>query len=129
MAKLIRLVSIAASTLVALSFALFAVDELDRGSKAQQEKLGDRLDAPAPPASEERARERGHGSVRELVDDANDVLLAPFEGVVSGSDSEWVRHGVTALLAFLAYGLALRLLANWLPRARRPQPLGWDTPR
>jgi hypothetical protein len=119
MAKLIHLVAVTASVLVALGFVLFAIDELDRGSKAQQEKLADRLSEPAPEAAEERVRERKHDSVRELVDDANDVLLTPFKGVVD-SDDPWVSRGIPTLLALLIYGVGLAMLANYLPQARTP---------
>lgn len=122
MAGLLRLASTAATIVVALGFVLFAVDATREGSSETVARIAD-------PGFDEQARERESSGPRELVDDANDVLLAPFEGVVAGSNSEWVRHGVSALLAFLAYGLALRLLANSLPRGRRPEPLGWDTPR
>jgi hypothetical protein len=110
-------VAVAASTLVALGFAMFAVDELDKGSKAQQELLGQSTGQPAPSAAVERKRERHQGDVRELVDDANDVLLAPFTGVLN-SDSAWAKRGVPALLALLAYGLGLNLLANYLPQQK-----------
>lgn len=122
MAGLLRLASTLATLLVALGFVLFAVDQVRDGSAVTVARIAN------DPAAE-RARERDHGQLRELVDDANDVLLKPFAGLVSSSGSRWVQHGVPALLALLAYGLLLRLLANWVPRARRPEPLGWDVPR
>lgn len=119
MGSLIRFVAIAVSGIVVLGFVLFAVDETDKGSTAQQQKLDEALgDSPiAPSAQEEAIRERHHGGFREAVDDANDVLLAPFVDVI-GSDDEWVRHGVPALLALLLYGFGLGLLANMLPKQR-----------
>ena len=33
----------------------------------------------------------------------NDVLLAPFAGLID-SDNAWVNHGVPSLLALLVYG-------------------------
>jgi hypothetical protein len=122
MAGLLRLASTVATILVALGFVLFAVDATHDGSADTVARIAD-------PGADEQVRERASGGFRELVDDANDILLAPFDGVVAGSGSQWARHGVSALLGFLAYGLALRLLANALPRARRPEPLGWDAPR
>jgi hypothetical protein len=122
MAGLLRLVSTVATVLVALGFVLFAVDATGKGSAETVARIED-------PGADERTREAKSGGFRELVDDANDVLLAPFDGVVASSGSEWVRHGVSALLGLLAYGLALRLLANAVPRPRRHEPLGWDTPR
>ena len=104
-----------------LGFAMFAIDETDKGSKAQQAKLERELhsrgDPIAPSAKQEAAREQNHGAVRETIDDANDVLLAPFVDLVD-SDSAWVNHGIPALLALLIYGVGLGFLANMLPKQR-----------
>jgi hypothetical protein len=121
MGSLIRFVAIAISVVVVLGFAMFAIDETDKGSKAQQAKLerelGTAHDPIAPSADQEAARERTHGKVRETIDDANDVLLRPFVDLVD-SKSAWVNHGIPALLALLIYGLGLGLLANLLPKER-----------
>ena len=121
MGSVIRFVAIAISAIVVLGFALFALDETDKGSKAQQAKVEGQpgsSNAPiAPDAREEAARERQQGAVREGIDDANDVLLAPFVDLVD-SDSAWVNHGIPALLALLIYGVGLGFLANMLPRQR-----------
>jgi hypothetical protein len=106
---------------VVLGFAMFAIDETDKGSKAQQAKLerelGSTADPIAPNAAQEAARERNHGPVREAIDDTNDVLLRPFVSLVD-SKSAWVNHGIPTLLALLIYGLGLGLLANMLPKQR-----------
>jgi hypothetical protein len=124
MGSVIRLLAIVTSGIVLLGFVLFAVDQIDQGSRTQQHALDDALggsdvsrDTVAPTPEEEKAREREHGSVRELVDDANDVLLAPFADLVD-SDNPWVAHGVPALLGLLLYGVGLGLLANMLPKHR-----------
>ena len=125
MGSIIRLAAISASIVVLLGFAFFAVDEMDKGSKIQQNALdngGGRSAsaegaAIAPTPDEEAARERRNGAPRELIDDANDILLAPF-AVLLDSDSAWVNHGVPALLALLLYGVGLGLLANMLPKER-----------
>ena len=118
MGSVIRFVAIAVSAIVVLAFALFAIDETDKGSKAQQAKLERELGTGiAPSAQEEAVRERHHGAVREAIDDANDVLLTPFVDVVD-SDNVWVNHGIPALLALLIYGLGLGFLANMLPKQR-----------
>jgi hypothetical protein len=125
MGSLIRLAAITTSIVVLLGFAFFAAGEMDKGSKTQQTALGDETGTPAardvaavaPTADGEAAREQQHGGPRELIDDANDVLLAPFADVVD-SDSAWVDHGVPALLALLLYGVGLGLLANMLPQER-----------
>jgi hypothetical protein len=113
--------AIAISVVVVLGFALFALDETDKGSKAQQAKLERELGttvAPiSPNAADEAVRERNQGTVREGIDDANDVLLGPFVDLVN-SKSAWVNHGIPALLALLIYGVGLGFLANALPKER-----------
>ena len=100
---------------------MFAIDETDKGSKAQQAKLehelGTSADPIAPTAEQEAARERSHGKLHEAISDANDVLLRPFVDLVD-SKSAWVNHGIPALLALLIYGFGLGLLANLLPKER-----------
>jgi hypothetical protein len=124
MGSLVRLVAIVCSGLVLLGFAYFATDEMSRGSQNQQNALSAELAAqpdPAPVApspDEEAARERANGTVREAIDDANDVLIGPFAGLVESSDNRWVRHAVPALLGLLLYGFCLGMLANMLPKAR-----------
>ena len=112
------------SLIVLLGFAMFAVDEMDRGSQNQQNALDSELRADgddpipvAPTPAEETQRERANGGFREMVDDANDVLLAPFGSLVE-SDNAWVNHGVPTLLALLLYAVGLGLLANMLPKHR-----------
>jgi hypothetical protein len=124
MGSFVRLLAIACSGIVLLGFAFFATDELSRGSQNQQNKLdkevtGTLVDpAPiAPTTDQEAARERTNSKFRELVDDANDVLLGPFAGLIN-SNERWVTHGVPALLALLLYGLGLGMLANMLPKER-----------
>ena len=125
MGSLIRLAAISTSLVVLLGFAFFAAGEMDKGSKTQQTALGDETGTPAardvvavaPTADGEAAREEQHGEPRELIDDANDALLAPFTDLVDSGNS-WVDHGVPALLALLLYGVGLGLLANMLPRER-----------
>ncbi len=103
---------------MALGFVLFALDETDKGSTTQQQKLEQELNPGIAPSSpQETARERQNGPVREAIDDANDVLLAPFASVID-SDSAWVNHGVPALLGLLLYGVGLGLLANMVPQQR-----------
>jgi hypothetical protein len=125
MGSLVRLMAISFSFVVALGFVGFVVDELDNGSKTQQRALAAALGEPeptigsaVPSPEEEAARERQHSAVREAIDDANDVLLAPFDGIVDSSNA-WVDRGVPTLLALLVYGLGFGVLANALPAPRR----------
>src|SRR3954453_13558686 len=98
MGSLVRLVAIVCSGLVLLGFAYFATDEMSRGSQNQQNALSAELDGTADPAplaptsDEEAARERRNGTVREVVEDANDVLIGPFATLVEDSSNTWVRH-------------------------------------
>ena len=118
--------TIAALVLVA-SFGLFAVDQAQAGSKHQEAKLNDEigptsaavdLNQADPSPKTERERERKHGDVREAIDDADDVLVSPFTGVVD-SNSIWVQRGVPTLIALLLFGVGLRLLAGYLPGGTR----------
>jgi hypothetical protein len=121
MGAAIRFLAIAISVVVVLGFAMFAIDETDKGSKTQQAKLERELGTTsvpiAPNERQEARREADHGAVREAIDDANDVLLKPFAELVD-SDSAWVNHGIPALLALLIYGFGLGMLANALPKQR-----------
>ena len=122
MGAILRLLAILSSLVIACSFLFFAVDEMDRGSKTQQQAIGEGTGVPepelaqvAPTPEEEQVREQKHTGVREVVDDANDLLLQPFSTIVN-SESNWVTRGVPTLLGLLVYGLGLGLLANLLPR-------------
>ena len=111
---------------MAAGFIPFAVDEMDRGSKTQQRALGEETGvqapavAPAPSAAAERTREARNGSVREAIDDANDVILQPFSDLVD-SPSNWVTHGIPALMGLLIYGFGFAMLANFLPKTHRAE--------
>jgi hypothetical protein len=124
MGSAIRLLAILTSGIVLLGFAFFAIDEMNRGSQNQQNALESELRAEAdnptviaPSPREEMLREQRNGDFRELIDDANDVLLKPFAHVAD-SDNVWVQNGVPTLLGLLLYGLLLGLLANMLPKER-----------
>jgi hypothetical protein len=124
MGSVIRLGAIVMSGFVLFGFAFFAADELDRGSKTQQQALTNELEGvsvdPAPIArtpNDEAVREAANGDLREVVDDVNDVLLGPFVDLVD-SDDAWVARGVPTLLALLLYGVGLGFLANMLPKHR-----------
>jgi hypothetical protein len=108
----LRVVAIVLSLLVVAGFMLFAVDDFSRASNHSRERIAGLETAdPTPPA--ERAREEHNARGRELIDDANDVLLKPFAGIVAGASSRWVQRGVPALLALLVYGFLLGYLARY----------------
>ena len=112
----LRWASTIACVILLISFGLFAIEKAEGGSKEQQNKL-EGINNPAPTAETERQREKEHGDVREAIDDADDVLIAPFSGVVS-SGSIWAKRGVATLLALLVYGLVARILIGYLPGRR-----------
>ena len=125
MGSMVRLVAIFCTGIVLLGFAFFAIDEMNRGSQNQQNALAAELEGNSanPPATiapnprEERLREQRNGDFREVVDDANDVLLFPF-GNLLDSGNVWVANGVPTLLGLLLYGLILGIVANLLPSGR-----------
>ena len=126
--KVLRLVAVGATAIALVSFALFALDQTREGSEQTLARIeggqGPKDDARRninqadPPLRIERARERRHSGVRELIDDANDIVVAPFTGLVDDGDI-WLQRGVPALLALLVYGVALRLLAAYVAGGRR----------
>lgn len=113
-----------ASAIVLLSFAFFAVDQFSEGSENQVRALqgdGSRarskalVDQPSPTPAVERVRERVHSGAREAIDDGNDLLVAPFAGILDSDDNVWAKRLVPGALALLLYGLLGMLLANMLP--------------
>jgi hypothetical protein len=130
MGAILRLLAIGASIVIALGFALFAIDEVDGASKGQQQALAEQTGVPdpadvAPAPEEEAARARQNTGIREAIDDTNDVLLAPFSDLTNSRDG-WVIRGVPTLLGLLVYGLGLGLLANFLPK-RESHAGDWRT--
>ena len=132
MGPLLRLCAVTATGLVAISFLLFALDQSREGSENQVravERKGAHapsqaaIDRASPPPTVERARESQHSSVREAIDDADDVLLSPFNDLVE-SKNVWVERLVPGTLAVLLYGLGGMLLANFLPK-RPKQVRDW----
>jgi hypothetical protein len=116
MEGLLRTAAIAASAIVLVSFALFALDETRDASERSVAAVAglEATRSANPNASEERARERAHSTVREAIDDANDVLVTPFAPIVENRESSWVRRGVPALLALVVYGFGLAFLARFM---------------
>ena len=110
--RTLTFVAIVLSVIVALGFILFALEDVDRASDS---KVGEvfRFQEAAPTPAGEREREQRHGDVRELIDDANDILLAPFAGITDTAGSRWVQRGVPALLGLLVYGFGIGFLARY----------------
>ena len=107
--------------MVLASFAMFAIDQAQNGSKQQVAKVGAGLEPTSsasnvnqanPSPKTERQREKMHGQVREAIDDADDFLVSPFTGIVEGG-GRWANRGLPTLLALLVYGLGLGFLARF----------------
>ena len=101
----LRLLSTLACGVVLIAFVLFAVDNRDDANQFAQ----------APAAA--TLAEPQHDGARGVIENLNDTLVAPFEGVAT-SDDPWVAHAVPALLALIAYGLLARLLIGYIPARR-----------
>jgi len=109
----LRYLAIALSLIVATGFVLFAFDDFGRASQEEQGRVAGYEVADPTPAGE-REREQRHSKARELVDDANDVLLKPFAGIVAEPNrSRWAERGVPALLGLLVYGFGIGFLSRF----------------
>ncbi len=129
MGSLVRLCAVVTAGIVALSLVLFVIDQSSASSDNQVRAVQNQaalqepsdINRPNPTPAAERVREQVHSGTREKIDDANDVLLTPFSGVV-GSGSVWAARLVPAALALLLYGLGGLVLANYFtggPRETR----------
>ena len=125
--RLVTWVSTIAALVLLASFGLFAIDQARDGSKQQVSKLAGEIEPTNastnvnqadPSPRTEREREKRHGQVREAIDDVDDVLISPFTSAVN-SQSIWTQRGVPALIAFLLFGVALRIAAAYLPGGGR----------
>jgi hypothetical protein len=110
--RLLRILAICLSLIVAAGFCMFAVDEFNRASTHQRNELAN-FEQPAPTAAGERAREARHSALREYIDDANDVLLAPFADIV-GPGSRWAQRAVPAFLGLFLYGFVLGYASRFM---------------
>src|SRR3954453_21403748 len=112
MSSLLRLLSIACSLVLVISFGMFASDQADTGKKqtvAQLNAEDGPATLPAEPAAPEKKK---HGPVRTAIENVNEKLVGPFDGIVKG-DSPWTQHIVQSLLAFLVFGLGLGFLSRY----------------
>jgi hypothetical protein len=111
----LRTLAIAICSILVVSFGLFAIDETRAASEQSAAEIAshEATRAADPSPDQERAREQAHSSVREMIDDANDVLVSPFSGIVNGSSSSWTRRGVPGLLALIVFGFGLGYLSRF----------------
>jgi hypothetical protein len=112
------LIAFACCALVVASFGMFARDQLAGASIHQQNELnhGGVTQQGAPPAAH-------HGQPRRFIDGAARALTSPFRAIVERSSSQWVLHGVPALLALLVYGVGLGYLARFSSGMARGAPV------
>ena len=103
------------SLIVLVSFGLFATDELRTASAESRAGIAaaQASNDPQAEARLERARERRQSKIHETIDDANDVLTAPFTWAAGSSPDIWVQRGVPAILALLFFGAGLAFLARY----------------
>jgi hypothetical protein len=112
MSALLRLISIACSLVLLVSFAMFASDQAGHGSKetVAQVAAADSTEPASVPAP--KPAKKGHSGVRKAIDGANQKLVGPFKGVVA-TNSPWARHISEGLLAFLVFGVGLGFVARY----------------
>ncbi len=108
----LRILAVVLTLVVAASFTLFAIDDFGRASNASRDRIAGNA-RPDPIPRDERGREAHNSQAREFIDDANDLLLRPFDGVVTNSRSRWAQRGIPALLGLLFYGFGLGYLARY----------------
>ena len=113
-ARTLHLLAVVASLVVVASWGMFAIDDARSASDETTAEIEGRSASRAvdPTPEQERARELVHSRPREVVDDVNDLLLAPFAIVTDGSEDRWVRRTVPAVIALLVYGFGLGVLAR-----------------
>ena len=111
----LRYLAIALGSIIVLSFAMFGWEQTRKASDATSAaiKAGTAAAQVAPPPTLERAREAEHTRAREAIDDANDLLTAPFANLVSNFESGWARRGVSGFLALLLWGVGIGYLARF----------------
>jgi hypothetical protein len=108
----LRILATVLSLVVAAGFVLFAIDDFSRASNQSRDRIAGNA-RPDPTPRAEREREQRNSTIREYIDDANDVLLRPFTGLTAHDNSRWVQRGVPALFGLLVYGFLLGFLARY----------------
>jgi hypothetical protein len=106
--RALRTTALVCCLLILASFAMFARDQMAGASAHQQTELL----AGASPSASTNAPSEPHAQPRRFIDSAAKTLTAPFDAIVRSSNP-WVKHGLPALFAVLAYGLGLGYLARY----------------
>jgi hypothetical protein len=111
MSAFLRLISVVCTLVLLVSFGMFASDQAGSGSKKTVAEIGSNDESNARSGTSTEPAKK-HGSVRTAIDDVNDKLVAPFNGVVA-TDSPWAKHISESVLAFLVFGLGVGFLARY----------------
>lgn len=118
----LRYLAILLGSVIVLSFTLFALEQTRKASDATSAAIaaGEAAGTVSPSPATERLREREHTKAREAIDDANDLLTAPFAALVQNFESGWAKRGVSGFLALLLWGVGIGYLARFSAgRAKR----------
>jgi hypothetical protein len=115
----LRYLAILASAFVALSFLFFATDQTSNASNNSVREISGNdavkpesaTKVPNPDPAIEKLREKENSGFQEFVDDVDDILLAPFMGLVEDK-TIWVQRLVPLALALLLYGAGGLYLAR-----------------
>lgn len=119
-ASIVRWAGITAACIMLLSFILYATD---RSSEATKDQV-DQVDGRAVPVKRDANEPNKY---RQKLDEVNDKLATPFDPLTRQIGSEWARHGLTALLGLLVFGVGVAWLANLLPKSKMREPTPWHT--
>jgi hypothetical protein len=101
--------------IVIASFGLFALNQTSTASKHQEQVLaapGSAAGASGSPAP--ATKPSSEGTVHRTIDEASEWLTSPFDGLTSGSSSQWAIHAVGLVLALLVYGFGVGFVARAL---------------
>jgi hypothetical protein len=116
-AGLLRAASLLACLVVAISFLMFATDQLGSASSQQAAQV-DTTPQPALNAATTGAAPvtapAQPSSVRRSINHVSAKLTSPFKGFVGSSNSQWLVESVETGLALLVYGFGMGYLVRLL---------------
>src|SRR4051794_17579774 len=124
--RLVRIASVVAVAFILAGLIGFLTDEVRNTSIQQATRIPDPgsgrvvtsisdLTEPNPPARIEGLRQQNHTKGREFIDDAGDILMAPFGFLINGSQA-WVKRLLYSVLALILYGFLAQMLADLIRR-------------
>ena len=112
--RLLRFASFVTCAIVVASFMIFAVGQTSNASSTQQAALTiGTATASTSTATTGVAAPAPKSSLHRVIDEANERLTAPFNGIAPSSSNEWLDRIVKLLLALAVYGFALGFVARW----------------